>query len=355
MNTEKTRIQWIDFARAMAICMVVLCHAAEAVYPLLRTESILALPVPSRIFGIASFSCGRLGVPLFLMISGSLLLTRDYDDEGIKQFLKKKWLHLLICTLIWFTIYDIFLRCYYHESIDVFRYIEEMFFLRKVNMSHIWYLPTILGLYVTLPFVSTVLKKHSDRVFIFPLAFSTLYIFGAPTLYVIVKCLFPQVSLQSQFSEGFSGGVYGLTILYGYFIKKGVFEKIRTPYIAVVSIISFAEVVLIQLLAYQKGSSYTVWYDNLFLLIASVGIFELCRRMKHIYGYKVIKVISRYSFPIFLIHNVIRAMIRGQIALTSLRRTFQVLLIWAICFFASLLISWLISKIPRIGRYILYM
>ena len=93
MKRKKTRIRWIDLARAVAILLVVLCHATESVYQL-NLENMTSLSFQSRVFGFACFTAGRLGVPLFLMITGSLLLSRDYDNDRIKSFWIKNWVHL---------------------------------------------------------------------------------------------------------------------------------------------------------------------------------------------------------------------------------------------------------------------
>ena len=350
---EYSRLKWVDFVRAAAICFVVLCHATESIYRL-ALDDIMALSIQSRIFCFVSFTCGRIGVPLFLMISGSLLLTRYYDEQKIKQFWRKKWLHLLICTLIWFAVYDCFILSYRHEPISLLQFINEMFFLSKVKMSHVWYLPSILGIYILLPFVASVLREYNNLV-IFPLIFFTVYSFGFSTFNIFYRCYFPQNPLANQFSTGFSGGIYGLLIIYGYFIRKGAFSKLKTIYITLISLASFIMVVYMQIWSYQKGSVYNVWYDNLFLLSASMGFFELARRMGRIYGYKVIKEISKYSFSIYLTHNIVREVLRTLIIKTSLNKPCQVFLLWLVCFSCSFLISWLISKIPRVGKYILYM
>ncbi len=187
-----------------------------------------SLSLLSRIFGFTCFSAGRLGVPLFLMITGSLLLPRDYDNDSIKYFWKNKYCHLLICTLIWFAIYDAFLVLNNHASIIFLLFVEEMLFLRRVNMSHVWYLPTILGLYILLPFVSLILKKYDNKLFLFPLFIYTFYSLGVNTLNTFYRVYHPELPISNQFSLGFSGAYYGLYVLYGYFINKGVFKKIHT-------------------------------------------------------------------------------------------------------------------------------
>ena len=354
MNSEKTRIKWIDLVRAVAILLVVLCHSTESIYQL-RLENVIALSSQSRIFGFVCFTAGRLGVPLFLMITGSLLLPRDYNNENIKYFWKHKWLQLLICTLIWFSIYDLFLVLNNHAHISFLQLIEELLFLRKVNMSHVWYLPTILGLYILLPFVSSVMNKYDKTIFLFPLLIYTFYSLGYNSLNIFYSVYHPELPLSNQFSLGFSGAYYGLYILYGYFISTGTFKKLPSLCVAIISMLAFIAVVFTQIWSYQNGYAYNVWYSNLLILLTSMGIYELFSRTKNIYGYKIIRYISLYSFGIYLTHNIVNIVLTDTVKELAVIMPFKVVLLWIICFAISLIITVLISKIPKIGKYVLYM
>ena len=105
-KAAKNRIVWIDLIRICAIVLVVLCHATEGIYKL-DVDSVLALNTADKILVFTCFTIGRLGVPLFLMISGWLLLDRKYDRQAMKRFWKNSWLHLIACALVWFLLYDL--------------------------------------------------------------------------------------------------------------------------------------------------------------------------------------------------------------------------------------------------------
>ena len=75
----KNRIFYYDFLRAFAIVAVIMCH----VDPFFGNYDPLIKQVLHSIF----HNIGLVGVPIFLMISGALLLNRD---ESISYFLKKK-------------------------------------------------------------------------------------------------------------------------------------------------------------------------------------------------------------------------------------------------------------------------
>ena len=73
----------LDLARSFAICSIVLCHCTEFTYQLTQ-ESWSTSSTLSQYVRTILFTLGRLGVPIFLMLSGFLLLQRhkmnNFDD-----------------------------------------------------------------------------------------------------------------------------------------------------------------------------------------------------------------------------------------------------------------------------------
>ena len=353
MGSEQRRIEWIDYVRAFAIICVVLCHATQGIYSM-DLNPVLSLSTRSRIFLFSSFTFGRLGVPLFLMITGSLLLSREYDSSRIISFWENSWLHLLLCVIFWFVVYDVFLSLYSHQSFNTIQILEEFLFLRKVNMSHVWYLPMILGMYILIPFVAGTLNRYDAKIFILPLIIYTFYAFVPPVLNVIFRA-YAMDTVSNQFSYGFSGGEFGLYIIFGYFIsKKSIFKRFKTSIVALLLIAGFAAVVYLQSWSYSKNVEYAVWYNNFLLLITTMCLYELFSRIKKNYFYNVIKYVSVYSFPVYLTHNIIRSFIKKYVASLQIIKPLQVLSLWGICFAGGLIMSIFIRKIPILGDYILY-
>lgn len=352
MSAGKKRIEWIDLLRTLAIFGVVLCHSTEGVYRL-NADYISTISFLSKIFALTLFALGRLGVPLFLMISGYLLLDRNYDSEKTKRFWGKNWLHLLICTEIWFIIYDLFLWKFGGQELNLVYLLEDMLFIRKVNMSHVWYMPMILGMYLLFPFLANALNSMKIRNIRFPIVIFSMYAFGYPFLNIVLKVL-DKEPIALQMSFGFSGGAYGVYFIFGYLVKKGVFKKLNSKILALISVFSFICVVIFQLWAYSYNYTYNVWYDCPFLMISSVALFELSSRIKKISCYRIIHFISYYSFAVYLIHNLIRYYILPKITVSDFRKPIQVVMIWFIVISTSIMLAWLLEHIPKVGKYILY-
>ena len=337
----------------LAIFGVLLCHATENVYSL-NLDYISSISRHSKVFAFSSFTIGRLGVPFFLMISGYLLLDKEYNSKTIIKFWKKNWLHLLLCTWIWFAIYELFLIWFKKKPIDILTILEDMLFVHKVEMTHVWYMPMILGIYILIPMVSIVFKNVDLKILKYPIIIFSCFAFVFPLLNTINNVIRPDVPLANQFSLEYSGGSYGLYIIFGYLVKKGAFKKIKTPIILAISVLAFILGVTLQIWSYFNGVCYNIWYDCAFIMVTSVGLFELFSRLKRIYGYKIVKMISYYSFPIYLIHNIICQMIRGHMNDLLVSHFVKVILMWIISFIVSIFIAWLINRIPKVGKFILY-
>ena len=179
--SSKTRIKWLDGVRALAVLSVVLCHCTEAIYKINAADMLKLSPL-SETAAVVYFTAGRLGVPFFLMISGYLLLDRKYTSEDCIRFWKTRCLHLLVCTEIWIVIYRFFFSVLAGTVPDWKVLIGEMLFIRTASVSHMWYMPMILGMYILIPFAANALQTLDKRLTAAAAAVYSVFAFGYPML-----------------------------------------------------------------------------------------------------------------------------------------------------------------------------
>ena len=202
-NVNKNRIEWIDLVRALAILTVLYIHATDGIY-IISSDAIMNYTLFSRVFQFVSLFIGRIGVPFFLMITGYLLLDRTYNDERVKKFWNKNCKGLIIVTIIWSLIYAVTVQFVSFSSMQV-NTIEagNLFF------SHMWYMPMIIGMYLSMPFVSNALKDFDPRtIYQATIVFSCLA-FLLPFISIICEMQGLQ-NVNIQYCLGFSGGIYGM-------------------------------------------------------------------------------------------------------------------------------------------------
>ena len=108
VNNEKIncRVDWLDLVRSIAIITVVLCHTTASVFYadiyLMESPTLAA-----RLFALLFHTVGRIGVPLFLFLTGYLLLDRKYNTATeVVRFWKTKLLPLVITYELWLLIYE---------------------------------------------------------------------------------------------------------------------------------------------------------------------------------------------------------------------------------------------------------
>jgi len=167
------RIFWLDAARAIAIISVTFNHALSrsfAVYSGTYDEYI-RMPAAGSFIKALLFVFSRLGVPLFLMITGSLLMDRNFEDrKTTERFMKKNLWPLLRITLIWLTImygYFMLARSSYLRAEGIasalLHYASTILFINPTTMGSMWYMPMILCVYLMIPIMSLALKKLGTR------------------------------------------------------------------------------------------------------------------------------------------------------------------------------------------------
>ena len=173
---------------------------------------------------------------------------------------------MLVTTEVWIVIYDIFLRLIHSQSWHTMGTIKDMLFMTQVHIGHMWYMPMIIGIYVCIPFVSRVLHTIQVKTLQFPILLLSFYAFGIPVWQVVNKSMnFMDVS--SVLDLGFSGGVYGLYIILGFLLKKGIMKKITTKCLVSATCFFYLLTAFLQFFSYQAGITYNVWYNCVYVFL----------------------------------------------------------------------------------------
>lgn len=212
----------------------------------------------------------------------------------------------------------------------------------------------IIGMYLSMPFVSNALEHFEPET-----------IFQATIVFSLLAFLLPFINLllnmhgiqnvNIQYCLGFSGGVYGIYIVLGYLVKKNLFKKYSSGKLAILAIVSFLICLFFQYYAFIKGFDFTLWYEFPFILTGSFAIFELCSRMGKVRAYPFVAFLSKYSFAVFLIHNLFRLPLLPIVVELPFTEPVKALILWVLLIIFSYITAVIIYRIPRFGKFILYM
>lgn len=350
------RMPQLDLLRSLAIVFVVLRHASETFYwsPLMKESA--PLPLQSMAAEVAFFTLGRMGVPLFLMLTGFLLLPREYDGQAISSFVRRRWVPLLICLEAWIALWTLSHVAAGGRAFDPAELFRCELLLGSFDrVNSVWYLHEILGIYLLLPIVARGLFGLIPRDVAAPLGIAVLLFFVLSTIQRVGRAL-GFVGLATQISAGFTGGSYGVYLLLGWALERGVLKRVGRPALVACLVLSIVAVMGLQVPMFVAGCPYDLWYDNPLLAIGCVALFELVRRSRPgLSGSGAVRSLAKYSFGIYLIHKPVQMFVGPMARNLGLPLPLSALLLLCVLVVSSWAIAAAISRIPVIGKPLLYL
>ncbi|MEW8969217.1 MAG: acyltransferase family protein [Mesobacillus sp.] len=150
------RLVYLDWLRFLAIIAVVTIHTAASMVAVNMNE------VPLSNWLAANFyeAISRPSVPLFVMISGALLLSAK-RELTLFEFLKKRTGKIFIPLVAWSLIFYIYKV--YSGSFETFnpKQFIYLFLTQGISIPY-WFMYMILGLYLTAPIIK-IFVNHAKR------------------------------------------------------------------------------------------------------------------------------------------------------------------------------------------------
>lgn len=362
-SLDGSRIVQQDVMRTVAICTVAICHSAELAYSVNPLEvpasHAMSLAVQGTLsssewlFFLIAFTVGRLGVPLFLFLTGYFLLNRRYGSEDCIAFWKTKLLPLLLTTWIWIVLYEIYGCSMGDYSFSPVLLLKRLLFLDTQLFGHFWYMPMILGFYLTIPLFANALNALPKRAVLVPLAAVLAYYAFVPTTSVVLEIL-GKSAVAPRIDSGFSGGLYGAYLIVGWLFAKA--EKPQHPLVSFSAFMAlFLACVGFQAWAYSAGRAYNIWYSNILLLGCGVALFGFLSSLDVPKGFEgLATAVSKHSFGMFLLHYPIVQLLCGYMRSMGVGRPLTSIMAFSIAFAVSFAMVALVSKVPVIGRLLFY-
>lgn len=145
---------WLDAARVWAVLAVVLLHVSASVVTL--------APLGGSAWwaGNAYDAAARWCVPVFVMVSGALLLDPRKADDGLADFYRKRAARVLWPMAFWSLVYVLW---NHRGALGALRAADVLHSVaRGWPHYHLWYLYMIVCLYLFTPFLRT-LVRHTQR------------------------------------------------------------------------------------------------------------------------------------------------------------------------------------------------
>ena len=363
-DKRSNRIPYLDVARALAIISITTNHAYNRSFTGSSQAEYQAVPFIYSLLKAMLQSFSRIGVPLFLMITGALLLPRDYSKKYSK-FLKHNWLRLFITTEIWLCI------MFWYKQLApgsilmtrglgycLVRFLMTLLFLNPDTLGRMWYMEMILCVYLMIPLFSAALRTLPHRVFLLPIIFILIHSYVIPDVSAFLNGFQLKSYLSSALTAGNLFSMYAVFLLIGYWIGEGRLDSIPTTGIAAGFLVFFFLMSGLQLWLFSSPSDLIVEQDyrSFLLFAASICLFELLRRSKGVKKklQSVCEYLAEISFGIYFVHICIMEGINILVArfLPGVRRFGKFFVLEFVSFFGAVLIIQILRKNKTIGLWL---
>lgn len=321
--SNKKHIIWADLLRVLAILGVVYRHYCPAYYD--------THPLTTNIL----VSMGDWCVPVFLMLSGMFALSSE------KVFrLKKRLIHIFTALCFWGILYGVNYFVIQKQESYTWLSIVQPLFWKRLPWYHLWFLYLIMGLYLLTPVLRSWLANASKK----------------NVLYFLILCFaFSSVTYVNQFLPSpihhllpELSAFVGYYVL-GYYLTTVSIGKRNRIILYVLSVLSCVCIILIN--CWYKVDAHTFkLYENPFTALMSVGLFVAFQQINFSEKWRKIAVLAELVFGIYLMHDLFIQYVHIPLFENVLPIN---ILVNALCNFSlCAVLTWLIRKVPYVGKYI---
>ena len=341
-----------NLIRTLAITLVILLHAANAI---LQASSVPeAYWWTAVVYKSLALPC----VPLFVMLSGALLLKRTKLNEPIRVFLKKRLKRLGLAVVFWGAIYLIW--SFYITNIPVtsVNVVEGILYsLFSGAYYHFWFVYLIVGIYLVTPILRVIIAGRRKVV---------RYLI---VLWFIGVAIIPLVEMVT--GHTLNPITFVLSGWLGYFVLGSYLKrvKLRSALLYGLLIISFVWTIFGNwLMNYplecMQCNNYFFDYLSANIVVGSFALFLILLKFhrdwpgkKHATLGRIVNAISANTLSIFLFHVIIlesfeRGFFGFTLSFETLNPIIEIPLITALTLSITLSLVLIMKKIPVLRELI---
>lgn len=242
-------------------------------------------------------SASRWAVPVFIMVSGALLLDPS-KQESMSTFYRKRLSRVAIPLVFWSLFFTIPWSIFKSIISDTPIHINLLSIFSGQPYYHLWFLYMILGLYMVTPWFR-ILTKHISTPMLLRLiiiSFLIALINGANTNY-----------FDPPFTQWFL--MYIPYFLMGHFIM----HTKKTPSPLILKLIFILSVLLTVIGNALNDTTYFYGYLSISVVPMSISLMYLFKTWKSpIVNKKITMTLSKLSFGIYLIHPAVLELVHYQ-------------------------------------------
>lgn len=347
LGVEKSRREYIwywDILRISAVVCLVIRHVSTASFDFVE-------PLGAKWWIFNSYgSLVAWMVPVYLMLSGAFFL-EPANHVTLRSLYRRNIFRMLIAFFVWSALYALYNVLSGQDAS------QPVFVMLLQGHFHLWFLPMIIGIYMLVPAFRLVTTSIKGTVYIFLI--SLFVSVAAPMMQDLGW--FPDESIfTGENNVGFISA-HVCFFIAGYLFHKIQLTKKQRIALYLLAIISTATVFIgtWQLTLAQGIHNEDLQSDsNMLTGIQGIALFvfmkEACAKKRfspEVQG--VIRLLSSLTFGVYLVHVMFIALLdRFGFSTLTYNAGWMIPLVLCLVLPLSFGATWLIRKIPFLGKYI---
>lgn len=284
---QRRREYWVDYTKLFACILVVIGH-------LLQGLSKANIQWNNNLYDYINTFIYIFHMPLFMCLSGYLYkkYTKITNWKEYLKFVKKKFINLGIPYVIFYISY-VFINMIFSSSVNSQKGIQDLLNIVTNPMPPFWFLYALFFIFLVIPILERIFKNNKN---------------------IIILILF-LVNIINMYLQT---GIYAIDIVaeYAIYFYFGVYlsDKLKNSYKSKnVTILLIVFITLSLLYCYIVlnniiTNNITILFKFLLAIIGIIVNIQLFKNISsYIEKYKLFYLLSKYTFPIYLMHTIFSA------------------------------------------------
>lgn len=365
-KTSDDRIIFIDYLRVVACFMVILVHCIEPFY--LNSEGTYIASYNDALWVTFVNSLLRIAVPLFVISSSYLLMPIKSDTT---TFYRRRFQRVAIPFILWSLAYAFIPLWGSGGEVAIADNLKHLSLNLMWHSGHLWFVYMLIGIYLFMPIISPWLErvtKRGERVFLTIWLFST----AVPFFRKLALSIRGTAEVWGEASWNEFGMLYYFSGFIGYvvaahYIRKYVDWSITKSLCVALSMIAIGYASTALPFYLQLPDNYPIadtidlavglelsWdFTTTGVALMSLGVFILFKLIKRpTRGYRLIRNISNLSYGVYLLHMFILVAVFDIVSSWSIGTPLTMFVSAALTFIVSVIITKLLSLLPK-SKYII--
>lgn len=345
-DAQTERIVYLDYLRVLATFGVMLIHLASQNWNDADVNSLTW-----HLFN-GYDSVVRWAVPVFVMISGAIFLSRG---PSVKTIFTKYIPRLVTAYVFWSVLYAL------TAQLEATEILPRMI----TGYYHMWFIPMIISLYISIPILKQITASDSLTKYYLAAAFAAG--FFCPALVLLCRDFGGDflVKLSYAFEELFNNMHFDLVLGYtgyfvaGFYLHNRELSKKARGVVYLCGLAGFAATLLLSAyltIKLQVPVDHYYGHFTINVLLESLAVFVWFRYHPPKMGKfnTLMAKLSKYSFGAYLVHFLVMDQLEKQLGLTplSFHPLVSVPALGLLIFALSYAISWGLNSVPFLKKYI---